>query len=108
MSLSPEAVHSVMINYAVVHESHARDAITRVNNIWPGLFNFYLFAEEDLDSDKLDVTVFTHKTELTGQLMGTLVHSRDQSGTFVEEEPVSFITYIERAMDAAQIPDQKV
>ena len=99
VALSPAASHSMMINYAVVHEAQARDAMGRVEKIWPGQFNFYLFAEEELDSDRLDVTVFAGQTELTGAMMGTLVHSRDQSGTFVEEEPVSFLTYIERALE---------
>ena len=99
VALSPAASHSMMINYAVAHEAQARDAMGRVEKIWPGQFNFYLFAEGELESDRLDVTVFAGQTELTGAMMGTLVHSRDQSGTFVEEEPVSFLTYIERALE---------
>ena len=70
-----------------------------MEKIFPGLFNFHFKVDEGVSSDKLDVTVFKGSPDLTGKLSGMLVHSREQSGTFVEEEPVSFLTYIERAID---------
>lgn len=71
-----------------------------MEKFFPGLFNFQFLADSNLQSDKLDVTVFPNLTELLGDMTGTLVHSREQSGTFIEEEPMSFLTYIERAIDA--------
>ena len=47
----------MMFSYDVDHESHTRNAITSVEKIWPGEFNFFLF-EAEKGSDKLEVTVF--------------------------------------------------
>ena len=91
-----------MIKYSVTHEKHAREAIKSVSKIWAGDFNYFLFADEDVDSDKLDAMCFANSTELEGQLEGVLVHSRQQSETFIEEELVSFLTYIERAIETEQ------
>lgn len=99
---SATAKHALVIKYSVTHEKHAREAIDKVSKIWPGDFNYFLFADADVDSDKLDAICFADSTELTGQLEGVLVHSRQQSGTFIEEEPVSFLTYIERAIQTEQ------
>jgi hypothetical protein len=55
---------------------HARKAVESVGKIWPGEFNFFLFADEDVDSDKLDAICFANATELEGELQGVLVHSR--------------------------------
>ena len=73
--------------------------MNEVERIFPGEFNFH-FVADIRDIEKLDVTVFARQIELSGSVSGTLVHSREQSGTFTAEEPVSFLTYIERAIDA--------
>ena len=89
----------MLINYAVAHEKHARETMALAEKIWPGDFNFH-FVADIRESDKLDVSIFPRLTELTGTMSGILVHSREQSFTFVEEEPMSFLTYIERALAA--------
>ena len=95
---SDGATHSMMIEYATEHVAHARKAIAYVETNWPSQFNYFLFEDASASDEKFEVTVFPSTTDLDGDLTGTLVHSRLKSETFVEEEPVSFLTYIERAL----------
>ena len=97
MKRSDDAAHAMLISYAKANELHAHEAITQVEKIFPDQFNFFLFAAKE--SDALEVTVFANQVELTGKMSGTLVHSRLQTGTYIEEQPVSFLTYIERAIE---------
>ena len=66
--LAENPCHCLTVQYSKRHEAQALDAVDRVQKIWPGDFNFYLFAE-DLDGssgDKLDATIFAGKTQLEG------------------------------------------
>ena len=71
------------------------------------------FAEVEVDTETGEVRVIKmvassdvgraiHPKSVEGQLEGVLVHSRQQSETFIEEELVSFLTYIERAIETEQ------
>ena len=69
-----------------------------VEKIWPNEFNYFFIQSED-ENDALDVTLFPNTTDLESGMSGTLVHSRLQSGNFTEDQPVSYLTYIERALE---------
>ena len=76
-----------------------------VENLWPKEFNYFLLAYSEGEAgneDGLEVTVFPNQVELEVAMSGTLVHSRMQTGTFIEDQPVSFLTYIERTLEKAK------
>ena len=102
---SEAAEHCMLIEYSLGNRAQVDDAVDRVNKFWPGLFNFLLVTcpERGVNSvETLEVTVFAGSTDLAGEMTGTLVHSKRATGTYVEQEPVSFITYIERALENYQ------
>lgn len=69
----------MLIQYAKMHESHAKAAQDSVEKLWPTQFNYFFVAYDQADSgseDGLEVTVFPNQKELEGSMSGTLVHSR--------------------------------
>ena len=76
---SDQATHTLLIQYAKVHESHAKSAQESVERLWPTQFNYFFIAYDEVDianEDGLEVTVFPNQTELESSMSGTLVHSR--------------------------------
>jgi hypothetical protein len=52
-------------------------AIEKIEQIWPKVFNYYIFEDPSDVKGRLEVTLFKGETELSGEMAGTLVHSKE-------------------------------